>query len=100
LNVMGQQQDPPLTGKEFDFTTSYFGHDFTYRCRYPEGHQEPAIHDIVGWAKPAPEVGDVFIGRIHRADGDAELGKLLLIEVEHHPNPPDYFSGTVRELAE
>ena len=104
---MADQANPPLTGREFDFAKRYFGHDYSFKCAvvsggstpesFREDHKEPGIHRVVGWLTPHPEVGDVFVGFVHQEDGETHPGKLVVLEVEHHPNPPDYFSAVVRE---
>jgi hypothetical protein len=98
VGAVSEHANPPLTGKQFDFTKTYFGHDFAFACALTDGHSEPDVHRIVGWSTPQPEVGDVLIGRIHRADGSNYTGRLVVLEIEHHENPPDYFSAVVRTL--
>lgn len=97
---MAEHANPPLTGKLLDFAKTYFGHDFSFACAYPDKHSEPDVHQIIGWATPHPEVGDVLVGRVHRASGSSSTGKLVVLEVEHHENPPDRFSAVVRNLDE
>ena len=95
---MAAQATPPLTGKQVDFTTTLFGHDYAFSCKFREGHPDPEVHRIVGWVTPQLEVGDVMIGKVHREDGSRYVGKLVVLEIEHHDNPPDYFSAIVQNF--
>lgn len=96
---MAAQATPELTGRQVNFQTTFFGHDYAFSCKFfEEEHPEPGRHRIVGWVTPKLEVGDVLFGNVHQEDGSASLGKLVVVEIEHHPNPPDYFSATVQEL--
>ena len=95
---MATQATPPLTGKQVDFTKTFFGHDYAFACKFREGHPDPDVHRIVGWATPQVEVGDVMIGNVHREDGSTYSGKLVVLEIEHHPNPPRLLLGNRPEL--
>ena len=97
---MVDQANTPLTGNELDFTKTYFGHDFSFGCAYPDHHEQPDVHRIVGWSTPRPAVGDVLIGRVHRPDGSHETGKLLVVELQAGQVgfPPEYFTAVVRDF--